>query len=383
MIALERLSAAEFPGRLPELQTAGHAAVITGMFPDTALSRIVDVESLRALLGDEPTSIGTNYVDMHLERVRRFQRGIPMLRGHARVATTVGDCIDRLNGNDQRVIVTEQPTPERLLRDLDLSGLGVRTIVGADVDPYAPNMRDVAYSLMFMAGPGNASDMHMDGDGRDVMLHQVFGHKRACLFPASAAPLLHPVGPYATVRLAGMDDAERRAFLAYAGGVEHLLSPGETLFMPAFIWHHLEYLDVSMSIGFRFAGIEDPIAQTLIRTVHLDHYVSRIIVGTRNPATAEASRAAAQRVLDTAAHTYPSARAKYRAVRAAAATHLPAAGQRRADAFIDVEEFLEGGLAGFYSRSPAGPGRLDRMWHFRERVRDQVRRRARRLAYWA
>ena len=37
MIALERLNAAEFPGRLPELQTAGHAAVITGMFPDTLI----------------------------------------------------------------------------------------------------------------------------------------------------------------------------------------------------------------------------------------------------------------------------------------------------------------------------------------------------------
>jgi hypothetical protein len=57
--------------------------------------------------------------------------------------------------------------------------------------------------------------------------------------------------------------------------------------------------------------------------------------------------------------------------------------RRYLDGLVEAEDFLDGALSGFYSRSPAGPGEYDRLWHTRERVRDAVRRRARRVAYWA
>ncbi|HEY6788703.1 MAG TPA: hypothetical protein VI365_15465 [Trebonia sp.] len=83
----------------------------------------------------------------------------------------------------------------------------------------------------------------------------------------------------------------------------------------------------------------------------------------------------------------PRARAKYRAVHESAARHAPpgtdGAVRRHLDAFIGAEYFLDGGLSGFCSRSPAGPWDYGRLWPLRERARDAVRRRARTVAYWA
>lgn len=382
MTDIERIDAVDFLKHLPHLRAHCQPAVVTGLFTDSSLAALSNVRELRERFGGEPLSVGTNYIDLHLERVRRYIRGVAMPGGLARRETTVNEVLDLLAGAEGRQIVTEQPTVAALLEDIDLSALGVRTIVGANVDPYAETSPETAYSLMFIAGSGNSSDLHMDGDGRDVLLYQAFGHKRVCLFPASAAPVLHPVGVFSTVRLAAMGDHERRAFLDYAGGVEHVLSPGETVFMPAFIWHHLDYLDVSMSVSFRFGGIEEPLGRELIRTVHLDHYVSRIIAGTRDPESVDDCRAAASRVLSVARQRHPSARAAYRAVRIEAASQLPGRDQRQPDAYIDIEDFLEGGLAGFYSRRGAA-GRRQARVPLREKARDVVRRQARKLAYWA
>lgn len=329
---------------------------------------------------------GESYVDLHLERVQRYVRGIPMPGTMHERNGTMAEFFD-LVAADCGYYISEQPTPEKLLADIDLCPLGVRAIRSGNASPYLPAEPDVVHSAMFVAGPRSAADAHTDGDGRDVLLYQCFGRKRICLVPAGAGPLLHPIGVFGTVRLGAMTDAERAAFLGYAGGFEAVIEPGEAAFMPAFIWHHLDYLELSLSVNFRFGGIEDPVAQELIRRVPISQYVQRIIVGTRDPASVQQCREAARAVLATAARRHPSARAKYRAVYESAARHAPAgtdqAGSRYLDAYVGAEYFLDGGLSGFYSRSPDGPGHYNRAWHLRERVRDVVRRRARRVAYWA
>jgi hypothetical protein len=383
---MERVDAMTFVKRLPELRASGRPVIVTELLDPSALAAVNRIDGARELLGGERMTYTVRYIDIHTERVRRHRRGVPMPKGHGQQEGTFAEYLD-LALRDSKYIITEQPTPGKLLADIDLSALGVRTIVSGSANPYAATPADMAYSPMFVAGPGNASDLHADGDGRDVLLYQGFGRKRLCVFPSFAGPVLHPIAGYSTVRLAEMTDAERTAFLDYADGVEAVMEPGETVFMPAFVWHHLDYLELSLSIGFRFGGVEDPLAQELLRRVPLDHHVQRIIVGTRDQATAQSCREAARTVLAVAYRRYPSARAKYRAVRAAAVQNSPigtdGSSRRYLDGLVEAEDFLDGALSGFYSRSPAGPGEYDRLWHTRERVRDAVRRRARRVAYWA
>src|SRR5262249_17916538 len=157
---------------------------------------------------------------------------IPMPRGSVAAKGAIAEYLD-LAVADSRYIVTEQATAPALVAGVDLSALGVRSIVSGGAPPYGEVPPRVAHSVMFGAGQGNASDLDTDGDGLDVLLYQAFGRKRVCVFPPGAGPLLHPVGGYGTVRLAEMTDAERAAFLSYAGGAEAELGPGDTIFMPA------------------------------------------------------------------------------------------------------------------------------------------------------
>jgi Cupin-like domain len=384
--AIERVTAGEFAGLIPDLCARCRPVIVTDLFTGSTLAQVNDINGALELIGPERMTYTVRYIDVHTERVRRHVRGARMIQGPGGREGTFAEYLS-LALNDTRYIVTEQATPEKLLGDIDFSALGVRAVVSGSPNPYGPVTAGVAYSPMFVAGPGNASDLHSDGDGRDVLLYQGFGRKRLCVFPPSAGPLLHPVAGYSTVRLAEMTDAERAAFLDYADGVEAVMEPGETVFMPAYVWHHLDYLETSLSVGFRFGGVTDPLAQELIQRVHLDHHTQRIIAGTRDPAIAADCRAAARAVLAVANRRYPSARAKYRAVRAAAAQHSPVhagpSGRRHLGGLIEAEDFLDGALSGFYSRSPQGPGSRNRSWHARERLRDGVRRRARALAYRA
>jgi hypothetical protein len=52
-------------------------------------------------------------------------------------------------------------------------------------------------------------------------------------------------------RLARFAPGEREEFLSYVHAFETLLLPGETAFIPAGWWHHVDYLDLSLSINVR------------------------------------------------------------------------------------------------------------------------------------
>jgi Cupin-like domain len=383
---MDRVDAATFLELLPSLRAHSRPVIVTGLVDGDGLAAASSIDGARVLLGGERVTYSVRYIDIQAERVRRHMRGVPMPREGVARSGTFAEYLE-LAATDSRSIITEQPALPQLLTGVDLAPLGVRSVVSGTTSPFAEHRPDIAYAPMFVAGPGNASDLHTDLDGRDVLLYQGFGRKRVCVFPPSAGPLLHPVAGFSTVRLAEMTDAERVAFLDYAGGLEALMAPGETVFMPAFVWHHLDYLELSLSVGFRFGGIEDPLARELARAVHIDRHVQRIIAGTRDPALAPACRDAARAVLTAADRRYPSARAKYRAVRAAAAAAAPVGtdehGRRYLGGLIEAEDFLDGALAGFYSRSPQGPSGYNRLWHAAELARDVVRRRARRVAHWA
>lgn len=379
------LNAAELTARREEVLARGRPAVIAGLFRGHPLTTLNGPEAVRAGLGQLPVMMGPNYIDAQLDNIRNFIAGSAAPIQLGKRPGTLGDYLDlAAKEPETRWLISEQPTPAALLEGLDLAPLGVTAAEGGYGSPFDTDAATRARSLTFAANRGNASDLHTDWDGRDVVLFQLFGRKRIVLFPPHAAPLLHPIDIFSTLRLGGMDDAARRRLLDYAGGVEHVLQPGEGIFMPAFWWHHVDYLDLAMSVSFRFGGVRDPDALALLRGFHRDRHVQGIIAGTRDPARAEASRAAARRLHEAAAAPFPNALTRYRAMRALSAelhrSTWPGGTLPHAEPVIAVEDLLDGALSAFYRRPPAGPAALRRVAAWREQAGETLRRLGRRLA---
>jgi hypothetical protein len=381
-LSLERISISE----LPEKIRLSQPAIVIDLLRGRQAERITRMDEAREMIGAMNISIGLNYVDGHMMRIHNYLRGIPMPKKLAKRPGKFADYLDLVAREpDTRSVISEEPAPAELIADVDLRAIGVdKVIAGAPDEEIPPN---VAYCLIFAANRGNSSDMHVDGDGRDVLLYQGFGRKRVVLFPPSAAPHLHPIANFSTVRLARMSEAERCAFVAFAGGVEHILIPGEAVFMPALIWHHFDYLDCSLSLVVRFGGVCDPEAKALLRNVHFDHYIQNILAGTRDPKRSGKCRAAARRLVDAARRRYPSTQAKYRAMRALAIEcHRSTLGEQDEGylpCIVGAEDFLGGALSGFYSRAPKGTALAHRIWTVKEHTRDRLRRLGRKLSFWA
>lgn len=386
--AIPILSAKRFAEMREELVMRGQAAVVTGLFDGQPVAALASLDKTRALIGAAPVLMSRNYADAKLDHIVKFTQGRKPKAAIPREPTSLGAYLDlALREPGTRWIVAEQPVPDAVLAMADLRSLGIGRIAGGYADCSAAHARDQAQALLFVANAGNASDVHCDWDSRDVLLYQGFGRKRVTVFPAAAAPLLYPYNVYGTLKLSAMPEPVRRALLLRAGGVEHILEPGETMFMPAFVWHHIEYLDLALSVSFRFAGIEDEDALFLVHHLHRDHYVQNLLAASRDPQKAAACRTAILDIREAFEEPYASARAKYRVLRARVRARCEALGliyQRYPrQSWIEFDELIDGMQCSSYHTLPAGSPLKRWFWHSRERVRSLTRRLANRVAYWA
>jgi hypothetical protein len=359
--------------------------VITGLEAGRALGELTELAVARERLGATPVEIRQNYTDANTQSVHRFLKGQQAsLRAVARTTTFASYLDLAARDPDTRWIVTEVPTPRALLGGIDLSALGLNELVGG----YGPSReRPVAgraYSLMFLGNRGNASDLHTDWDGRDVLLHQAFGRKRAVLFPARAGAALLPIDIYSTLRLGSMSAAQLRAWVEAFDGYEVVLEPGETLFMPAFCWHHLEYVDTALSFSFRFGGPEDDDVRFLMNHLHRDIAVHNLLAALGDPAVARAHKPGILALRRAYEADYPNARAKYRALqelaRAFAREVCPEANTGSVS-WLDYSQMLEGVLAHRYVKPRAEWAPVRRsLWKWKEAARSLVRRQAQKIA---
>jgi hypothetical protein len=109
--------------------------------------------------------------------------------------------------------------------------------------------------FMFFGGEGSKVALHYDIDMSHVFLNQIHGRKRVVLFAPDQSRNLyrHPFTVASYVDL-NKPDYARYPALAKAEGLEVMLEPGETLFMPSGYWHYIEYTDGGYSISLRSFG---------------------------------------------------------------------------------------------------------------------------------
>lgn len=115
------------------------------------------------------------------------------------------------------------------------------------------------YPMLFTGGAGSITHMHFDIDLSHILHTQFAGRKRVLLFPYAEQHKLYRK-PFEVLSMAdfsryydqqGMPDYEKFPALKLAQGFDLTLEHGDTLFMPAGYWHHMEYLDSGFAMSLR------------------------------------------------------------------------------------------------------------------------------------
>lgn len=115
------------------------------------------------------------------------------------------------------------------------------------------------YPMLFTGGESSITHMHFDIDLSHIMHTQFAGRKRVLLFDYHQKNKLYRK-PFEVLSLVDFShyseggetpDYHRFPALKYAEGYDLVLNPGDTLFMPAGYWHHMEYLDSGFAMSLR------------------------------------------------------------------------------------------------------------------------------------
>lgn len=112
------------------------------------------------------------------------------------------------------------------------------------------------YPMLFVGGQGSITHMHFDIDLSHILHTQFAGRKRVLLFPFGEQYKLYRK-PWEVLSLANFAgyhegfDYEQFPAVKLAKGYEVILEHGDTLFMPAGYWHHMEYLDAGYAMSLR------------------------------------------------------------------------------------------------------------------------------------
>jgi hypothetical protein len=116
------------------------------------------------------------------------------------------------------------------------------------------------YPMLFVGGKGSITHMHFDIDLSHIFHTQFIGRKRVLLFPFEEQHKLYRK-PWEVLSFVNFEkyfdekgsklDLDKFPALKLAKGYEVILGHGDTLFMPAGYWHHMEYLDSGFAMSLR------------------------------------------------------------------------------------------------------------------------------------
>jgi Cupin-like domain len=109
---------------------------------------------------------------------------------------------------------------------------------------------------LFVGGEGSITHMHFDIDMSHILHTQFLGKKRVLLFPHGEQYKLYRK-PWEVLSMANYThyyknfDYESFPATRLAKGYEVILDHGDTLFMPAGFWHHMEYIESGFAMSLR------------------------------------------------------------------------------------------------------------------------------------
>lgn len=156
------------------------------------------------------------------------------------------------------------------------------------------------YPMLFVGGAGSVAHMHYDIDLSHIMHTQFVGRKRVLLLENGQSPLIYkmPLTVESAANFAHWEeglDEERFPALRYAQAHTAVLEHGDTLFMPAGYWHHMQYMDSGFSMSLR--ALDETLLGKLNGLYHIGpmRMMNNLLIRTRPAWWYHYKRRAAQR----------------------------------------------------------------------------------------
>ena len=112
------------------------------------------------------------------------------------------------------------------------------------------------YPMLFTGGQGSVTHLHFDIDMSHILHTQFAGKKRVLLFPHEEQHKLYRK-PWEVLSLANFADYNNKfdyenfPAVKKAKGYEVVMGHGDTLYMPAGFWHHMEYIESGFAMSLR------------------------------------------------------------------------------------------------------------------------------------
>jgi len=208
--------------------------IITDLYANDPIREIATQGAARSALADLPVRVRSEYTRAYFA-TGKFGSDPPETTTLARYL----ELVDREPRTNK--VVVEDPTPD-LLRKLYKHSTLMASPIGLE--------------YTFVANQGNYAHLHHDWEPDHNIIYQVFGRKRFIIIPAAQGHKLNPMFHIGTTVIEHFTPEDKLHFLRYVGAYDAVLDAGEALFIPMLDWHHIEYVDTSMSFNVRFGRRE-------------------------------------------------------------------------------------------------------------------------------
>lgn len=218
--------------------------VITGLFTGQAVDEIRTIDQVRSRFGSVQTAVYENHEDSFVRFVESFLAGSPNFERRHETSTIAG-YLD---------LVAADPTVTSMCSEMpaqpwpDLRGM----YEAPDLVFDESGKPDDLLEEVWIGNAGNFTHLHYDADHRNNLLHHLCGRKRVVLVEPRYAQRLAPMQNNSFISPGRMSQDAHDEFVDFVHGYQTVLGPGDTLFIPAMMWHYFEYLETAMAIGFRF-----------------------------------------------------------------------------------------------------------------------------------
>jgi hypothetical protein len=279
--ALERISMPDDATFVHEYLYRRRPVIITDLFKNDDIARVRSLEDARRAFGSSTFKIGPEYTAAASKGKRSSEQAMTF--------DAYWNLVQR--DRDTDLVCTEYEIPPRVMTAFTLPEVCRAKACDRDEILSLP-LRCGDHDLLanvFMANRGNCAHLHYDGDHRHVLLYQVFGRKQVILFQPRSGIHLKPLDSligFSGVSLEKMSEEEKMRCVDEGDGYYGTLHPGETIYMPALIWHYLEYTDDAMSFNIRF-GRNRYGRFLCVDNFHRDYYMQNFGAGLVDPSAAE------------------------------------------------------------------------------------------------
>lgn len=208
--------------------------IITNLYQGQKIRELTTREAAVAALGDLPVRVRSEYTRAYFA-TGKFGNDPPQ-------SSTLAEYLALVDREpDTNKVVVEDPTPPAL-----------RALYQPSPLMAAP----IGLEYTFVANRGNYAHLHHDWEPDHNIIYQVFGRKRFMVIPAAQGHKLNAMFHIGTAVIEKFSETDKLHFLRYVGAYDAVLDAGEALFMPMLDWHHIEYVDTSMSFNVRFGRRE-------------------------------------------------------------------------------------------------------------------------------